>query len=447
MTFDRDKTSLIGKCATLLTMFLALVVSLSACSGSSGPVLSSQEVAQKWEMLCSNAYHDAKVKKWEEDLEYLTMQLERRHKNLYHRVSKEDFAAAVANLRDALPDLDDPGRFVEFVKLVASVGDAHTFVSFSIPLHWFPVQTYWFKEGVYVTAVAEEYAALLGKRLVSIGGVATEEVYQSLIPLIAHENEATLKSEFVNAARCAEVLKHFGYIDGLAEGTFEFEDADGSREAIVMKSVPNNAKINVVRLEDALGRPTTPLWKRNPKEFYWYEYVDSEKMLYFQYNTCEEDKNKPVKALTRELMDFVDSHDVEKFVVDLRNNGGGNSRVIEPLLSALAKSEKINNKGHLFVVIGRSTFSSAILNALTLKNNTEAIFIGEPTGGRPNHFGEVKSFNLPNSGLSVRYSTKYFRFSDDDSESLYPDILVEPSFSDLVSNTDSVLEEIRDWSP
>ena len=25
MTFDRDKTSLIGKCATLLTMFLALV--------------------------------------------------------------------------------------------------------------------------------------------------------------------------------------------------------------------------------------------------------------------------------------------------------------------------------------------------------------------------------------------------------------------------------------
>ena len=177
------------------------------------------------------------------------------------------------------------------MKLVASVGDAHTFVSFSIPLHWFPVQTYWFKEGVYVTAVAEEYAALLGKRLVSIGGVATEEVYQSLIPLIAHENEATLKSEFVNAARCAEVLKHFGYIDGLAEGTFEFEDADGSREAIVMKSVPNNAKFNVCDWRRS-RKATTPLWKRNPKEFYWYS-VDSEKMLYFQYNTCEEDKTSP----------------------------------------------------------------------------------------------------------------------------------------------------------
>lgn len=120
---------------------------------------------------------------------------------------------------------------------------------------------------------------------------------------------------------------------------------------------------------------------------------------------------------------------------------------MQPLLSALAESPKINKKGHLFVVVGRSTFSSAILNALTLKNETEAIFVGEPTGGRPNHFGEVRSFNLPNSGLTVRYSTKYFRYSDDDSESLFPDILVEPSFSDFVSNTDSVLQAIRDWSP
>ena len=53
------------------------------------------------------------------------------------------------------------------------------------------------------------------------------------------------------------------------------------------------------------------------------------------------------------------------------------------------------------------------------QNDTEAIFIGEPTGGRPNHFGEVKSFNLPNSGLSVRYSTKYFRFWMT-TQSLYP---------------------------
>jgi len=445
--FDQYKTRLAGRSAALLTMFLALAVGLSACSGSSGPVLSSQRVAEKWETLCGEASHEDKIKKWEEDLDYLATQLERRHKNLYHNVSKDDFAAAVTALKDRLPDLDDQGRFVEFVKLVASVGDAHTSVSFSIPLNWFPVQMYWFKEGIYVTAAAEEYAELLGKRLVSIGGVAIEEVYQGLTPVIAHENGAMLKSGFVNAARCAEVLRHQGFIDSLAEGAFEFEDRNGNRETITLKSVPNNAKFNVVRLEDSLEKTNTVLSRRNPQELYWYEYVDSEKMLYFQYNSCTEDKNKPVGKLTRELMDFVDTHDVEKFVLDLRNNGGGDSRVMQPLLSALAEFPKINKKGHLFVVVGRSTFSSAILNALTLKNETEAIFVGEPTGGRPNHFGEVKSFNLPNSGLSVRYSTKYFRYSDDDSESLFPDILVEPSFSDFVSNTDSVLQAIRDWSP
>lgn len=170
-------------------------------------------------------------------------------------------------------------------------------------------------------------------------------------------------------------------------------------------------------------------------------------MLYFQYNQCSEDKDKPVKVLTREIMDIMNSRDVDKFVLDLRNNRGGNSLVIEPLLKTLAQSEKVNKKGHLFVVIGRATFSSAILNALQLRNQTEAIFIGEPTSGRPNHYGEVRSFTLPNSGLIVSYSTKYFRFSEDDSDSITPDILVEPSFADFVSNTDAVLEKIKEITP
>ena len=39
--------------------------------------------------------------------------------------------------------------------------------------------------------------------------------------------------------------------------------------------------------------------------------------------------------------------------------------------------------------------------ALSLKEKAGALLVGEPTGGKPSHFGEVKSFELPVSGLSV----------------------------------------------
>jgi hypothetical protein len=90
----------------------------------------------------------------------------------------------------------------------------------------------------------------------------------------------------------------------------------------------------------------------------------------------------------------------------------------------------------------RSTFPSAILNALVLRNETAATLIGEPTAGKPNHFGEVRTLELPNSAIKVSYSTKYFRDSDDDSPSLRPDILVEQTSADYLVGHDPVLDAI-----
>jgi hypothetical protein len=126
----------------------------------------------------------------------------------------------------------------------------------------------------------------------------------------------------------------------------------------------------------------------------------------------------------------------------MRLNGGGNSLIAEPLIEGIKQRPAINSKGHLFVVIGGKTFSSAILNALKFKNETEAIFVGEPTGGKPNHFGEIKLFVLPRSWIVVSYSTKYFKHSPEDTPSLYPDIDVGVSFSDFMECRDPVYEAI-----
>ena len=62
---------------------------------------------------------------------------------------------------------------------------------------------------------------------------------------------------------------------------------------------------------------------------------------------------------------------------------------------------------------------------------TNAVFVGEETGGKPNHFGEVKSFQLPSSKLPVSYSTKYFKRTDENMNTITPDVKIELSFSDL----------------
>jgi C-terminal processing protease CtpA/Prc len=119
-------------------------------------------------------------------------------------------------------------------------------------------------------------------------------------------------------------------------------------------------------------------------------------------------KERPINEFIDELSAFIEDKDVEEFVFDMRFNGGGDSRIIEPLIDELAKNKAINTKDNLYVVIGSDTFSSAILNTLSMKKETNATIIGSPTGGKPNHYGEIKSFRLPNTGITIQYSTKYF---------------------------------------
>jgi C-terminal processing protease CtpA/Prc len=92
------------------------------------------------------------------------------------------------------------------------------------------------------------------------------------------------------------------------------------------------------------------------------------------------------------------------------------------------------------VVINRGTFSSAMLNAIQLDDQTNATLLGEPTGGKPNSYGEILSFPLPHFGLSVVYSTKYFELRPgSDAPSVFPHVAIPLTASDYFAGIDPVL--------
>jgi C-terminal processing protease CtpA/Prc len=116
-----------------------------------------------------------------------------------------------------------------------------------------------------------------------------------------------------------------------------------------------------------------------------------------------------------------------------------------PLIEQLAHRDALKEKGKIIGLIGRRTFSSGMMNAYQLRNATHCILMGEPTGGSPNGYGEVRTFTLPNSKLVVQYSTKLFRGVKEDVDTIAPDVSVEADSAAYFAGRDVVLERAIEW--
>ncbi|HQR41678.1 MAG TPA: hypothetical protein PLX97_03315, partial [Gemmatales bacterium] len=70
----------------------------------------------------------------------------------------------------------------------------------------------------------------------------------------------------------------------------------------------------------------------------------------------------------------------------------------------------------------------------------QAELVGQPTGGSPNHFGEVKRFQLPHSKCTVMYSTKKFVMTKDNATTVIPHRIITPTAKGFFADRDEALE-------
>jgi hypothetical protein len=143
------------------------------------------------------------------------------------------------------------------------------------------------------------------------------------------------------------------------------------------------------------------------------------------------------------LFRFVDGNPVRRLVIDMRQNGGGDFlQGQKHLIQPLKERPALNDRGHLYVIVGRRTFSAALANAIDLRKETKALLIGEPIGERPNSYSENDEMTLPNSGLVVSYSTRYYQFLDEDVPAVMPDKRIDPNWEDFQAGRDPVMDWI-----
>jgi hypothetical protein len=376
--------------------------------------------------------------KWRGDLQYLFVELPKRHKNLFFKISPQQFDREIAGIIESVPKLSDSEIKLELRRLTAMIGDPHTRISFNV-VKTYPVTLYQFSDGVFVTATTDEYKSALGAKLVKIGETDIERAKESVRPLITFENEWRFKQQFPYYLTDPENLRLLKILPSADEGDFTFDDRNGNQFVVKLRPVSTMERIKFITPFDSPSG-ITPLYLRNPEQYYWYEYLPDSKALYLHYRRCANMPSQPFNRFAAAVLKFMDQNSVEKVVIDLRLNGGGNSIIFEPLVKALSKRRDVNQTGRLFALIGRGTFSSACLNAQKLKRDTKAILVGEPTGQPPNFYGEVETMTLPYSKLRVHYSTRFFKTTDGDPPALAPDIQVETSSSDYASGRDPALE-------
>lgn len=371
---------------------------------------------------------------FKQDLEYYAKTLPQKHINPFFKISKEEFESEIDLIKSKIDSLDEDAFLNELFKLTEAIGDEHTRVE-PKEMHHFnlPLQFGSFKEGIFVMETDSIHSGLLLAQLLTVNDVPVDEVMDKLKTIIVHDNLSYFNSLALYYLSNSFILNGLNVTDSKEEVIYTFENTEGK---IVKVAFHLSCTGKMLKAR----QPAHPE-KRSGTDHYWYTCLPVYRSVYFNYTNCKNDTKFPFEKFVLELFDSIAINKPEKIVVDLRENGGGNSMVLEPFLQKI-KNNDLNKEGCFYVLIGKMTFSSALLNAINLKRNFNTILIGESTAGNINHYGEIRVFELPFTRAKVIYSTQYFEEWKGKNGPLYPDVEIEYSIENFKNGQDEALEYI-----
>jgi hypothetical protein len=390
---------------------------------------------------------------WRFDLAFLAREIKRLAYAPFAVQPEAEFDRAVGEFDAAIPGLTDAQILVGLMKLVRHLDDGHASIRWpdddTERSRMLPVDLYWFTEGLHVIGVAPGLEYLLGARVDKVGGLAPKEVMAALDPVITRDNEHWLTMRLPTIVRYPVIMEGLGL-----DHTLAVELADGARAEVRLEAVPIDHRwdrypAGWVDLADTLtaddGAPVPrPLHLRNRELPFWFEYLAASDLVYFQFNAVSDHPAETFAAFCDRLFGFIEDQNIGRLVIDMRWNGGGNTFLTQQLLHRLIASKRLSRRGALFVIIGRRTFSAAQNTVTAIERETSAIFVGEPSGSRPNFIGERIDFELPYSKLLANAADLYWQTSWPDDHRIWtaPDLYAPPTFEAYRRNQDPALSAI-----
>jgi tetratricopeptide (TPR) repeat protein len=417
----------------------------------------------------SSGNFDLTSDQWRQDLKWLSNTVHHDYSFLFKKISAEDWDKHVVKLYNQIPEMEDHEVIVGMARLIASFGWGHSrldvlpFGPFHNPAKFkrMPYNLYYFSDGVYVQGTLSKFAEAVGARVIAIGGTPIEQALELVRPVVPAENEMFFRAYGLQYLQIPEILHAQGITKDLSKTTLTLEK-DGKRfeitypygvvyedpyydHSLVWKQDGRDDWV-VARSDEMLA--SNPLWLKHADQTFWFEQLPGRKVVYAQQNLVRDSEEETLAHFYARLFEYIEDNQIEKLIIDLRLNGGGDNFLNVAPIQQIVRSDQINQPGNLFVVIGRRTFSACQNFVNELETYTEAIFVGEPTGENVNMYGDNREIKLPNSGITGRLSWAWWQDKPqwDTRQWTAPVLAADLSFQDYMQNVDPVLEVIEQYT-
>jgi len=407
------------------------------------------------------------VTEWSREINILTKKIEQYHPIPWAKISREAFMSKAKEIKANISYWQKERVILELMKLVALLRDGHTQVflfnqgSFNL---WFPIRLEKFHDGIFIVATDVKNIGLIGAKVVKMGKLDVESAFSRVGTIIAADSDHGIARLATNYLSNAVILKTLGVIETKTLLPLEVILLDGEKKKVSVESakwftrfywawnktsVPTNNKIKTI-FDDKLN--TLPLYlskfiPTSNRAIYWFEYIQEDKLFYFQFNRVIDWNKVPFRDFTKSLFKAADKHinEIDKFVIDLRFNDGGNGYMLAPMISEFENRQNWLTKGKLYIIVGNHTFSAASNFIGQMKKRTNVITIGDIAAGPLNWCSDTIMLNLPASNLMVNISTMFWQMGHLlDRRGYYPpDYYIPSTFRDYISCSDPVLEAIK----
>lgn len=401
-------------------------------------------------------------KSWQEDLLFLQNTVNNNYSFLFKKINKDSWNSHVDSLYNEIPSLSDHEIILGLTKIVSLFKYGHTRIDINnasvviddpVKFHQIPINLYYFKDGIYIEGASNKYKKLIGAKVKMIEGKEVEEVIRLINPIIPAENSQFSKAELPMYMRIPEVLHSQRIINEYKEEINYNLELDGKTFnqkfiSTIEQKLPIKFGLvdNYEGWSNGLNTNTLPIYLKNKNKNYSFEYITKNKVIYIQQNKMKNEKSSDAESITEfynRVSDFIESNDIDRLILDLRFNGGGSSSNIIPIIRTIIKSNKIDQLGKLYVIIGRRTFSASQNLVNELKKYTNAVFVGEPTAANINFYGDTNRIELPNSKISVFLSFAWWQSQPEwrDGPWVAPELFIQSTYGEYSLGIDPILEK------
>lgn len=363
-------------------------------------------------------------------------------------------------------------------KATATGRNGHTTAAIGEALRALPIRAWWFADGLHVVSADKAHKDLLGARIEKFGVLSSDEALARVTPFISGTKE---RARYLSAAflTSPDVLKAIKASDG--DAVTLTVSKDGKSREVTLAPASSRApgdegqptkRVYSILMPDAKDDPNrwphvlddvadrSPAYAaRTDIEQSWLD--PDQRVLYLRSNSINSRDDTPLQLKLGEIVaKSVVAKRPRAVAMDLRFNNGGD--FFNTILFSQALPKLMPRDGRVIVLVGRATFSAALVTAAMLKGASQdnVVLVGEPMGDEGRFWAEGDDMKLPNSGIEVHYSDAFEDYEKgclDPAKcywptvafgprgiSLKPDVLIDPTFDDYAAGRDPVLEKALD---